>query len=128
MLHEVAAAIGASDEQLASSWSIMQAHGNLSGASNLAVLDHLNRATADDAPGGPAPHERRRWVLGLSMGPGACLEGLVLRRPTAKAPTDMATASRRMSVGSVKSSARSRAMSDAASQKWKENVPEAGNG
>ena len=52
----------------------MKAHGNLSGASNLAVLDHLNRRTH----GLPL---QRRWVLCLSMGPGACLEGLVLRPP-----------------------------------------------
>ena len=49
VLHEVASALGAADEQLASSWAVMKARGNLSGASNLAVLDHLNRATAESA-------------------------------------------------------------------------------
>ena len=74
VLQEVAAALGASDEQFASSWAVMKAHGNLSGAASLAVLDHLNRRTH----GLPL---QRRWVLCLSMGPGACLEGLVLRPP-----------------------------------------------
>ena len=41
----------------------MKAHGNLSGASNLAVLDHLNRRTHG------LPLQRRcAWVLCLSMG------------------------------------------------------------
>ena len=57
----MAAALGASDEQFASSWAVMKAHGNLSGASNFAVLDHLNRRTH----GQPL---QRRWVLCLSMG------------------------------------------------------------
>jgi len=68
VLKEVAQAIGVTADHLASSWEVMRARGNLSGASNLAVLDQQN------ARGG------REWVVCLSMGPGACLEGLVLLR------------------------------------------------
>ena len=106
ILYEVATALGVEDQQLASSWAIMTAYGNLSGASNLTVLDHLNRSTADEPP-----ETSRRWVLGLSMGPGACLEGVVLRRPTHK-PKEGFGGSRRLStVGSVKADTRTRAMS-----------------
>ena len=45
-------------------------HGNLSGASNLAVLDHHNQM---------AKTATSEWALCLSMGPGVCLEGLILR-------------------------------------------------
>ena len=53
------------------SWSVMTQNGNLSGASNLAVLHAQATAVAD----GGQP-----WILGLSMGPGMCLEGVVMRR------------------------------------------------
>ena len=78
ILHEVAAALEAEDEQLEASWAVMKAHGNLSGASNLAVLHHhiVHVNTGRD------------WVLCLSMGPGVCLEGLLLRRAASRQSQD----------------------------------------
>ncbi|CAE8585687.1 unnamed protein product [Polarella glacialis] len=70
VLHEVAKAADATDEQLAASWAVMKAHGNLSGASNLSVLDYQNRVVENG----------RQWVLCLAMGPGVCIEGLLLQR------------------------------------------------
>ncbi|CAE8585690.1 unnamed protein product [Polarella glacialis] len=70
VLHEVAKAADATDEQLAASWAVMKAHGNLSGASNLSVLDYQNRVVENG----------RRWVLCLAMGLGVCIEGLLLQR------------------------------------------------
>ncbi|CAE8738202.1 unnamed protein product [Polarella glacialis] len=70
VLHEVAKAADAADEQLAASWAVMKAHGNLSGASNLSVLDYQNRVVENG----------RQWVLCLGMGPGVCIEGLLLQR------------------------------------------------
>ncbi|CAE8585686.1 unnamed protein product [Polarella glacialis] len=70
VLHEVAKAADAADEQLAASWAVMKAHGNLSGASNLSVLDYQNRVVENG----------RQWVLCLAMGPGVCIEGLLLQR------------------------------------------------
>lgn len=70
VLRELTAALGACEEQLESSWAVMRAHGNLSGASNMAVLDHLVRKQ----------RSKRMWALCLSMGPGMSLEGIVLRR------------------------------------------------
>ncbi|CAE8584085.1 unnamed protein product [Polarella glacialis] len=48
----------------------MKAHGNLSGASNLSVLDYQNRVVENG----------RQWVLCLAMGPRVCIEGLLLQR------------------------------------------------
>lgn len=73
VLKEVAKAIDATEENLASSWAIMKAHGNLSGASNMAVLDHHNQRRLH---GPPSDVE---WCVCLSMGPGVCLEGLFIR-------------------------------------------------
>lgn len=70
ILQKVGRGLGIDDkEHMKASWAIMKANGNLSGASNMAVLDKQNKL------GG------RNWVVCLSMGPGISLEGLVLRRP-----------------------------------------------
>jgi len=76
VLKEVAEASGVDDEALASSYAVMTQHGNLSGASNMAVLDHHNRST----------EIVDKWVLCLSMGPGVCIEGILCYR------TDVVTA------------------------------------
>jgi len=70
VLKEMAEACGVPDEALASSYAVMNAHGNLSGASNMAVLDHHNRSCELDD----------KWVLCISMGPGVCIEGILCRR------------------------------------------------
>jgi hypothetical protein len=76
VLYEVAKASGVDDAALASSWAVMRAHGNLSGASNLAVLDHHNHHNR----GCTAEEEDGKWVVCISMGPGVCIEGALLRR------------------------------------------------
>jgi len=78
VLKEVAEASGVPDEALASSYAVMNAHGNLSGASNMAVLDHHNRAceTID------------KWVLCISMGPGVCIEGILCKRTDTVEPEE----------------------------------------
>jgi len=73
VLKEVAKAINATESNFKSSWAIMKAHGNLSGASNMAVLDHHNQRRL------LGPPSDTEWCVCLSMGPGACLEGLFLR-------------------------------------------------
>lgn len=72
VLSEVATSLGVSSENMKSSWNVMKQNGNLSGASNLAVLDHHNcMANAD-------PSSSSEWAVCLSMGPGVCLEGILL--------------------------------------------------
>jgi len=70
VLKEVAQASGVGDEALASSYSVMRQHGNLSGASNMAVLDHHNHSC----------EVVDKWVLCISMGPGVCIEGILCLR------------------------------------------------
>jgi salicylate hydroxylase len=69
VLKMVAQSLGATEENMVSSWEVMTSHGNQSGASNLAVLNHHNLQ----------PKRKSEWAVCLSMGPGACLEGLILR-------------------------------------------------
>ena len=62
VLEEVAKSVDVQDKTVMRwSWNVMTEHGNLSGASNLAVLDCHNRDYR-----GP----RAEWVICLSMGPG----------------------------------------------------------
>ena len=70
ILQEVAQAAGVSEDQMQASWAVMKTHGNLSGASNLAVLNHHLRYV----------NTSRSWVIGLAMGPGICLEGVLFKR------------------------------------------------
>lgn len=70
VLQEVAQASGVGDEALASSYAVMRKHGNLSGASNMAVLDHHNRSC----------EITDKWVFCVSMGPGVCIEGILCYR------------------------------------------------
>ncbi|CAE7267141.1 stlA [Symbiodinium sp. CCMP2592] len=72
ILQEVAQAADVYKDQMEASWAVMKEHGNLSGASNLAVLDyHLRRVESRQPP--------RRFVIGLAMGPGPCLEGVLMK-------------------------------------------------
>ena len=74
VLKEVASSLGLSRQNMYSSWEVMNNNGNLSGASNLCVLNHhnelRNKINCNVASG---------WAVGLSMGPGLCLEGVLLR-------------------------------------------------
>jgi predicted naringenin-chalcone synthase len=62
-------------DQLAASWRVMKERGNLSGASNLVVLDHIRRVEQT---------QRYPYVVCLSFGPGVCVEFLLLRNLTTK--------------------------------------------
>ena len=71
VLEEVAKSLDVQDKTVMRwSWDVMTKHGNLSGASNLAVLDCHNRDYREP---------RAKWAICLSMGPGPCLEGVLLR-------------------------------------------------
>jgi alkylresorcinol/alkylpyrone synthase len=69
VLNEVAKSIGVSAEQMNASWTVMRGHGNLSGSSNLAVLDEHNHMPTS-----------REWAIGLSCGPGVAIESSLLKR------------------------------------------------
>lgn len=70
VVREVAAALRVSEDHFEATMAVMRARGNLSGASNLAVLDAHYRGTGN----------KREWSLCISMGPGVCLEGVLLKR------------------------------------------------
>lgn len=74
VLREVQQSLHLERSDFSWSWDVMQSHGNLSGASNLCVLDHHNRhiAVANGKP-------RSSWAICLSMGPGPCLESVLLK-------------------------------------------------
>lgn len=77
VLSEVARSLGVETHRMTSSWAIMRAHGNLSGASNIAVLHHHSLRAMQQVPATLSPTSD--WAVCLSMGPGVCLEGLLLR-------------------------------------------------
>eukprot|EP01116_Phalansterium_solitarium_P018371 TRINITY_DN4842_c0_g1_i1.p1 TRINITY_DN4842_c0_g1~~TRINITY_DN4842_c0_g1_i1.p1 ORF type:complete len:383 (+),score=76.68 TRINITY_DN4842_c0_g1_i1:203-1351(+) len=56
-------------ERLASSWHIMKTYGNLSGSSNIAVVDHARRSG-----------EPIEWAVCAAFGPGISVECVLLRR------------------------------------------------
>lgn len=56
------------DTHFEATWYVLKNYGNLSGSSNLVVLDK-NRSVS-----------KREYCIGLSMGPGVCIELLLLRR------------------------------------------------
>ena len=58
------------------SWEVMEAQGNLSGASNLVVLDRVRRM----AGSGQGIYAAKRHCICISMGPGVGIETILLRR------------------------------------------------
>ena len=58
------------------SWEVMEAQGNLSGASNLVVLDRVRRM----AGSGRGIYAAKRYCVCISMGPGVGIETILLRR------------------------------------------------
>jgi predicted naringenin-chalcone synthase len=69
ILRGVASTFGVPEERLASSWHIMKNYGNLSGSSNISVLDHSRRSG-----------ERIDWAICAAFGPGISVELTLLRR------------------------------------------------
>ena len=75
VLREVQKSLGVEKEDMLWSWDVMESHGNLSGASNLAVLDWYNKSQKSK----DWNQKRSQWAICLSMGPGPCLEGVLLK-------------------------------------------------
>jgi alkylresorcinol/alkylpyrone synthase len=73
VLNNVQEALGVAQERLASSWYCMKRWGNLSGSSNLVVLDHWRKMPADIAK------EHKEFVVCMSFGPGVGMEWVLLR-------------------------------------------------
>ena len=61
---------------LQASWEVMREQGNLSGSSNIAVLDRARRMAAS----GAGMYAARRHCVCIAMGPGVAIETLLLRR------------------------------------------------
>jgi hypothetical protein len=77
VLDTVARALALAPWQLATSWGVLGARGNMSGATNLFVLHHfLEEAAAGGArlPDGSAASH----AVGLAFGPGLAVEGMVV--------------------------------------------------
>ncbi len=81
MLREVAKCLGLTSKNLYSSWEVMKNNGNLSGASNLCVLNHHNEMAIDELKNEKSNSgiSQSKWAICLSMGPGICLEGILIR-------------------------------------------------
>jgi predicted naringenin-chalcone synthase len=72
------------DEQLCASWFVMINYGNLSGSSNLVVLEHFRRWKYSlDKPlhkniHFPKDFNQYKYIIGLSFGPGIAIECVLL--------------------------------------------------
>jgi len=74
ILNSLQAAFKVPIERFGSSWYVMKKHGNLSGSSNLVVLDHAQRLGPENG------FEDKEWYICMSFGPGVGVEALLLRR------------------------------------------------
>ena len=74
-------------EQLCGSWFVMFNYGNLSGSSNLVVVEHLYRWKYSSAKPQcnhvifPANFSKYQFIVGLSFGPGVAVECVLLQYP-----------------------------------------------
>lgn len=73
VLNNVQDALRVAPERLASSWYCMKKYGNLSGSSNLVVLDHWRKL----AP--TIKQDAKEFVVCMSFGPGVGMELVLLR-------------------------------------------------
>eukprot|EP00238_Polyblepharides_amylifera_P003470 CAMPEP_0196575030 /NCGR_PEP_ID=MMETSP1081-20130531/4600_1 /TAXON_ID=36882 /ORGANISM="Pyramimonas amylifera, Strain CCMP720" /LENGTH=689 /DNA_ID=CAMNT_0041893213 /DNA_START=390 /DNA_END=2459 /DNA_ORIENTATION=+ len=73
ILETVEKKLGLAAEQTLSSWSVLRAHGNMTGATNLQVADHFRSSALNHKFG---------WAICMSFGPGLGMEGLLLRIPS----------------------------------------------
>jgi alkylresorcinol/alkylpyrone synthase len=76
VLNYVSEALKVNQERLASSWYCMKKYGNLSGSSNLVVLDHWRKLASIDAS---IKQDAREFVVCISFGPGVGMELVLLR-------------------------------------------------
>jgi len=80
VLEYVAEGLGCDKTRMASSWYCMKKWGNLSGSSNLVVLDQCRKLPKD------VVHDQRRHVVCMSFGPGVGMELLLLRAISPEIP------------------------------------------
>lgn len=79
VLDVVARALQLQPWQLAHSWAVLGARGNMSGATNLFVLhDFLQAQAAAAADASTQPATAHTHAVGLAFGPGLAVEGIVL--------------------------------------------------
>lgn len=76
VLNYVSEALKVEPARLASSWYCMKKYGNLSGSSNLVVLDHWRKLASIDAT---IKQDAREFVVCISFGPGVGMELVLLR-------------------------------------------------
>lgn len=73
------------DEQLCSSWFVMRNYGNLSGSSNLVVVEHLRKLKYltmkpfQDQIEYPKDFSIYKYLIGLSFGPGVAIECVLFK-------------------------------------------------
>jgi len=82
VLEYVAEGLKSTKARMASSWYCMQRWGNLSGSSNLVVLDHWRKLPKE------VEADPRRHVVCMSFGPGVGMELLLLRAVAPEVPTN----------------------------------------
>lgn len=76
--------LGLKDEQVCASWYVMRKYGNLSGSSNLVVLEHFHRwrqsliKPSYEGVMFPDDFMKYQFVVGLSFGPGIGVECVLL--------------------------------------------------
>lgn len=80
VLEYVAEGLGVEKERMAASWYCMKRWGNLSGSSNLVVLDHWRKMPDD------VERDSRRFVVCMSFGPGIGMELLLLKAISPEIP------------------------------------------
>jgi len=68
--------LGLVKQQINTSWEVLRAHGNMTGATNLQVADYFRRSDA---------YMKYEWATCVSFGPGLGMEGLLVRNPHYKA-------------------------------------------
>jgi len=80
VLEYVAEGLGVKKERMASSWYCMKKWGNLSGSSNLVVLDNWRKLPKE------VESDPRRHVVCMSFGPGVGMELILLKATAPEVP------------------------------------------
>lgn len=84
IIRGVSSCLNLKDEQLCASWFVMINYGNLSGSSNLVVLEHFRRWKYSNIKPShpnisfPQDFNQYQYLIGISFGPGIALECVLL--------------------------------------------------
>ena len=84
IIRGIAECLNLKDEQLCASWFVMINYGNLSGSSNLVVLEHFRRWKYSSIKPSyqyisfPNDFNSYKYLIGISFGPGIALECVLL--------------------------------------------------